>query len=140
RPETAETAARTGEEGDPPGVLKLLPADATTEKHIAIGGRKLVSAVTAGTLSLFNLNGDRTAAVYYTAYVAKSAPGTRRPITFAFNGGPGAASAYLHLGLAGPRIADFGPDGRDGATPKLRDNPETWLEFTDLVMIDPVGT
>ena len=63
-----------------------------------------------------------------------------RPITFAFNGGPGAASVYLNLGLAGPRIVDFGPDGRDGAAAKLVDNPDTWLAFTDLVMIDPIGT
>jgi carboxypeptidase C (cathepsin A) len=61
-------------------------------------------------------------------------------VTFAFNGGPGAASAYLHLGLAGPRIADFGPEGRDGANARLTDNPDTWLAFTDLVFIDPIGT
>ena len=64
----------------------------------------------------------------------------RRPVTFAFNGGPGAASIYLNLGLAGPRIVDFGPDGRDGAAAKLVDNPDSWLAFTDLVMIDPIGT
>jgi carboxypeptidase C (cathepsin A) len=61
-------------------------------------------------------------------------------VTFVFNGGPGAASAYLHLGLAGPRIVDFGPEGRDGAAARLVDNPNTWLTFTDLVFIDPVGT
>jgi carboxypeptidase C (cathepsin A) len=64
----------------------------------------------------------------------------QRPVTFVFNGGPGAASAYLHLGLAGPRIASFGPDGRDGANAKIVDNPDTWLTFTDLVFIDPIGT
>ena len=48
----------------------------------------------------------------------------RRPLTFVFNGGPGAASVYLNLGLAGPRIVDFGPDGRDGAAAKLVDNPD----------------
>jgi carboxypeptidase C (cathepsin A) len=63
----------------------------------------------------------------------------RRPVTFAFNGGPGAASAYLHLGLAGPRIADFSSGQHDASTTQLRDNPDTWLQFTDLVMIDPVG-
>ena len=63
-----------------------------------------------------------------------------RPLTFVFNGGPGAASAFLHLGLVGPRILDLGPDGRDAATASLRDNPDTWLTFTDLVLIDPIGT
>ena len=54
--------------------------------------------------------------------------------------GPGAASAYLHLGLAGPRVVDFGANGDDGAAARLVDNPESWLRFTDLVFIDPVGT
>ena len=66
--------------------------------------------------------------------------GANRPLTFAFNGGPGAASAFLHLGLVGPRILDLGPDGHDAATAQLRDNPDTWLRFTDLVLIDPIGT
>src|SRR5207247_4791374 len=78
------------------------------------------------------------AAVYYTAYVAKNADAASRPVTFAFNGGPGAASAYLNLGLAGPRVLEF--PGNDAAAARLRDNPHTWLAFTDLVMIDPVGT
>jgi carboxypeptidase C (cathepsin A) len=122
-----------------PGVLRLLPSgDAVSEKQIDIGGRKLTYTATAGTLPLYDQSGERSAAVFYTAYVVKGE--ANRPVTFVFNGGPGAASAYLHLGLAGPRIIDFGPDGRDGAAAKLRDNPQTWLEFTDLVMIDPVGT
>jgi carboxypeptidase C (cathepsin A) len=78
--------------------------------------------------------------VFYTAYVAKTGQAGNRPLTFVFNGGPGAASTYLHLGLAGPRVVDFGPDGRDGAGARLIDNPDTWLPFSDLVFIDPVGT
>jgi carboxypeptidase C (cathepsin A) len=66
--------------------------------------------------------------------------GANRPVTFAFNGGPGAASAYLHLGLVGPRVLELGPDGHDATRATLRDNPETWLAFTDLVLIDPIGT
>src|SRR6202011_1815284 len=81
----------------------------------------------------------RTAALFYTAYVAKSA-GANRPVTFVFNGGPGAASAYLHLGLGGPKILEVGSDGRDAAAARLRDNPQTWLAFTDLVLVDPIGT
>jgi len=80
------------------------------------------------------------AAIFYTAYVRKEDNATRRPVTFVFNGGPGAASAYLHLGVAGPRVASFGADGRDGANAKVTDNPDTWLAFTDLVFIDPIGT
>jgi carboxypeptidase C (cathepsin A) len=120
------------------GLLRLLPPDSTTEKQIDIGGRKLDYTATAGTLSLYGQEGERTAAVFYTAYTVKNQP--NRPITFAFNGGPGAASAYLHLGLVGPRILEFGPDGRSGAAARLRDNPDSWLAFTDLVLIDPVGS
>ena len=121
-------------------MLRLLPPDAVSDKEITVGGRKIAYTATAGTLSLFDQSGEKTAAVFYTAYIAKGADAARRPLTFAFNGGPGAASVYLNLGLAGPRIVDFGPDGRDGAAAKLVDNPDSWLAFTDLVMIDPIGT
>src|SRR5262249_30511628 len=87
---------------------------------------------------LFDQSGERLAAIYYTAYVAKNAEASSRPITFAFNGGPGAASALLDLGLVGPRVAEF--PGNDPSAVRLQDNPSTWLAFTDLVMIDPIGT
>jgi len=121
------------------GVLRLLPPDAVSEKEITVGGRAIAYTATAGTLALFDQNGERSAAVFYTAYIAKGSDTARRPITFAFNGGPGAAATYLNLGLVGPRLIDFGPNGNDGAAAKLVDNPESWLAFTDLVMIDPVG-
>lgn len=60
-------------------------------------------------------------------------------MTFGFNGGPGAAAAYLHLGLVGPKLLHFG-DRKDAATAQLRTNPQTWLAFTDVVLIDPVGS
>jgi carboxypeptidase C (cathepsin A) len=119
-------------------VLRLLPADSVTEHSVDIPAGKLAYTATAGTLTLFDQSGERLAAIYYTAYVAKNADGANRPITFAFNGGPGAASAYLNLGLVGPRIAEF--VGNDAAAARMQDNPQTWLAFTDLVMIDPVGT
>src|SRR5215472_13884954 len=118
-------------------VLRLLPADSVSEHAVAIPGGTLTYTATAGTLSLFDQSGERSAAVYYTAYVANNAEAANRPVTFAFNGGPGAASAYLNLGVVGPRILEF--PGNDAASARLRDNPATWLTFTDLVMIDPVG-
>ena len=121
-------------------MLRLLPPDAVSEHTVSVGGRTIAYTATAGTLSLFDHNGERLAAVFYTAYVAKGADTARRPVTFAFNGGPGAASTYLNLGLAGPRIVEFGASGRDGAAVKLVDNPDSWLAFTDLVFIDPIGT
>lgn len=117
-------------------ILRLLPADSVTEHAIDTAQGKLVYTATAGTLAFYDQSGEQSAAVFYTAYVAKNgAP--NRPLTFAFNGGPGAASAFLHLGLVGPRVLDI---GRDPALAALHDNPETWLRFTDLVLIDPIGT
>jgi carboxypeptidase C (cathepsin A) len=129
-----------GEQHDPgKGVLRLLPADAVTDHSVDTAKGKLAYTATAGTLAFYDQSGDQSAAVFYTAYVAKGAS-ANRPLTFVFNGGPGAASAFLHLGLVGPRILDLGPDGHDAATAALRDNPDTWLAFTDLVLIDPIGT
>lgn len=120
------------------GVLGLLPPDAVTDHVLKTEAGDLPYRATAGTIALRGQDGKVSAKIFYTAYVANG--GGRRPLTFAFNGGPGAASAYLHLGLAGPRIVDFGPGGNDGATATLKDNPESWLGFTDLVFVDPVGT
>lgn len=121
------------------GILKLLPPDSITQHSIATPQGKIDHTATAGTLPFYDQSGSQSAAVYYTAYVANNG-GPNRPLTFAFNGGPGAASAYLHMGVVGPRILELGPDGHDAARAELRDNPATWLAFTDLVLIDPVGT
>jgi carboxypeptidase C (cathepsin A) len=132
------------EQGSARGIFALIPVDSTTEHIFKAPLGDLPYTATAGTLDLFGQDGDRSAKIFYTAYVAKnptSSPSRPpRPITFAFNGGPGAASAYLHLGLVGPKILEFGENGNDGTMPVLKDNPESWLAFTDLVLIDPVGT
>ena len=79
------------------------------------------------------------AEMFFTSYTAVE--GADRPLTFVFNGGPGSSSVYLHFGALGPRRAVFGPRGEPLPPPhKLLDNQETWLRFTDLVFIDPVGT
>jgi carboxypeptidase C (cathepsin A) len=121
------------------GLLRLLPADSVTEHTVTAGKAKLNYTATAGTLPFYDQSGEQSAAIFYTAYVANDAP-ANRPVTFVFNGGPGAASAYLHLGLVGPRVLDLGPGARDATQAKLIDNPDTWLAFTDLVLIDPIGT
>ncbi|MBT9372290.1 carboxypeptidase [Rhizobium sp. CSW-27] len=121
------------------GLLDLLPADAVSAHVLETPTGPLPYSATAGTLALRGQDGKVTAKIFYTAYRAKDrTPG--RPVTFAFNGGPGAASAYLHLGLVGPKILPFSGDNADGSRPVLRDNPESWLAFSDLVLIDPVGT
>jgi carboxypeptidase C (cathepsin A) len=83
-------------------------------------------------------HGVPVAEVFYTSY---QAPGRGRPVTFCFNGGPGAASAFLHVGAVGPQRLTFSPTGQILPPPaRLVDNAETWLKFTDLVFVDPVGT
>src|SRR5580693_3652602 len=138
RQEQNQQGSDRGQNG--PGVLSLLPGDAVSEHSIDTPSGKLIYTATAGTFSLFDQSGDRSAAVFYTAYVAKTDNHAARPLTFVFNGGPGAASAFLHLGVVGPRIAQFGMAGHDGADVRLVDNQDTWLAFTDLVLIDPIGT
>jgi carboxypeptidase C (cathepsin A) len=79
--------------------------------------------------------------IFHVAYTMKGADPAKRPVTFVFNGGPGAASIYLHLSAIGPKTIVTAGDGSFPAVPaRLQDNPDSWLSFTDLVFIDPVGT
>ncbi|MFB2552704.1 S10 family peptidase [Ensifer soli] len=137
---TAAAAAREGRQPDAasPGLFELIPKDAVTDHVLSTDAGPLPYTATAGTIDLYGQDGKVGARLFYTAYVAKDGKG-RRPLTFAFNGGPGAASAYLHLGMAGPRVVALGPGRNDGTTPELSDNPDSWLAFTDLVFVDPVG-
>jgi len=134
----AERAAPSG------GVLSLLPPPQTTDHSIAIGGRTLQYRAKAGTLSLLSGKGDVTAEIFYVSYnLSGEASGNspKRPITFVFNGGPGAASAYLHIGAIGPRVIATAANGGFLPPPQtLVDNPDSWLDMTDLVFVDPVGT
>ncbi|MBD1909791.1 MULTISPECIES: peptidase S10 [unclassified Leptolyngbya] len=81
------------------------------------------------------------AEIFHVAYLVDHQGSTPRPLTFVFNGGPGAASAYLHMGALGPKRIAFGEQG-DLLRPPVNvvDNLESWLSFTDLVFVDPVGT
>ncbi|MGK7888036.1 MAG: S10 family peptidase [Leptolyngbyaceae cyanobacterium] len=83
------------------------------------------------------------AEMFHVAYLQTDAEqsGSARPLTFVFNGGPGAASAYLHMGALGPQRLCFGPNGTLPPPPvQVVDNSESWLAFTDLVFVDPIGT
>jgi carboxypeptidase C (cathepsin A) len=118
-----------------------LPPDSTTKQTLVLPGRTLSFAATAGSIRLFDDKGEPQADIAYTAYRLDGADPLTRPVTFVFNGGPGAASAYLQLGNAGPwRLSIDGDAAISSASPVLQPNAETWLDFTDLVFIDPVGT
>jgi carboxypeptidase C (cathepsin A) len=116
-----------------------LPPDSTTKQTLALPGRTLAFTATAGSIRLFDDKGEPQADIAYTAYQLDGAEARTRPVTFFLNGGPGAASAYMQLGNAGPWRLPINA-GAPSASPDLQPNAETWLDFTDLVFIDPVGT
>jgi carboxypeptidase C (cathepsin A) len=113
-----------------------------TNHSLTLGGQTINYQATAGTISLKDDSGKPTANFFFVAYVKQPATDpASRPITFVFNGGPGAAAVWLHLGALGPKRVDLGENGIPGAPPyRLIDNDESWLDLTDLVFIDPVGT
>jgi carboxypeptidase C (cathepsin A) len=118
-----------------------LPPDSTTKQTIDLPGRTLSFTATAGSVRLFDGKGEPQADIAYTSYQLEGADRATRPVTFLFNGGPGAASAYLQLGDNGPwRLAINADSVTPSAAPDLQPNAETWLDFTDLVYIDPVAT
>lgn len=117
------------------------PADSVTRQEFDIGRATVAFMATAATSPLTDDKGARQAGMFYVAYTRDEADAGSRPLTFVFNGGPGASSAYLHPGALGPRIVAFGPQGQmPGPASGLIDNPDHWLDLTDLVFIDAVGT
>ena len=96
---------------------------------------------TAGMLKIGKDPERPDAELFHVSYTLKSVDPAKRPVTFVFNGGPGAASIYLHIAAIGPRTIVTAGDGSFPASPaRLEDNPDSWVGFTDLVFIDPVGT
>jgi carboxypeptidase C (cathepsin A) len=131
-PPPADAKDKATPDKEPP-----LPADAHVAQTIQLDGKQLHYTVTVGTLPVYD-NAKKTGNVVCTAYTIE---GQDRPVTFALNGGPGAASVFLNLGAIGPKRIQFGDEGDSPSDPaKLTDNPGTWLGFTDLVFIDPIGT
>ncbi|MGW4114842.1 S10 family peptidase [Actinosynnema sp. NPDC004786] len=140
-----------GDEQAAKGEERDLPSDdlVTTQHSITVKRRKLNYTTTAGRVVLRQevltegkFDGHLPKAeVFVTAYTLDGADPAKRPVTFAFNGGPGSSSVWLHLGLLGPRRVVSGDVG-DLAPPPydLVDNAETLLAHSDLVFIDPVST
>ncbi len=130
-------------------VLQALPQPRTIEpllrfqtSHAMLPGvLPLFYKATAGYLVLKDDKGAQTARIFYIAYEKRGLSAGKRPITFAFNGGPGSSSVWLHLGALGPKRVALNDDGSPPAPPaRLITNDFSWLSFTDLVFIDPVGT
>jgi carboxypeptidase C (cathepsin A) len=118
-----------------------LPARVTTHHTLALDNRQIGYEAIAETMPVTDAKGAITASIFTVSYVADAENGGDRPVSFVFNGGPGAASVFLHLGALGPQILETPQNGAVPSPPlRIVDNQATWLGFTDLVFVDPVGT
>ncbi len=112
-----------------------------THHQLTVGGKTLRYTATAGRLPIKNGEGVTEALMFYVAYTLDGAEVGTRPLTFAYNGGPGSASIWLHMGALGPRTVVMGPQGFMPQPPfRVHDNPYTPLDRTDLVLVDAIGT
>ena len=113
-----------------------------SEHTITVGDRTVEYDARVSGITLTNDDGDPAAELWYTAYFrTNGAPSRDRPLVFAFNGGPGSASFWLHMGIMGPRRVVTPDVGPQGAPPyPLEDNAYTILDIADVVMVDPIGT
>jgi carboxypeptidase C (cathepsin A) len=135
-PEAREQAALRALKWD----MKEIPP-VVTHHEIKLDGKTLRYTATAGRLPIKDPASAVEAQMFFVAYTLDGADPGRRPLTFAFNGGPGSASIWLHLGALGPRKVVLAKGGMMPASPyRFIDNPGTPLDKTDLVLVDAIGT
>ncbi len=140
-----DKAAKVPDDASKSDALPPLPPDASVEQTASIGGKTLRYTATVGVIPVYNRTDPakdevKTGEVVVTSYTLDSG-GADRPVTFAMNGGPGASSVYLNFGAIGPKHIQFAGQGDSPSDPpRLTDNPGSWLPFSDLVFIDPIGT
>ena len=138
-PQPAPATASPQPPPEPKSPPEALPADRSVPQTVTVHGKILHYTATVGTIHLKGDDGKPTGDVVYTSYTLDGQQD--RPVTFALNGGPGASSVYLNLGAIGPKHISFANAGDSASDPAiLKDNPGTWLDFTDIVFIDPIGT
>jgi carboxypeptidase C (cathepsin A) len=139
QPAPEKAVEKPKEEKKPPAPEEKI---VQTKHSLKIGGQEIKYAATAGTILLKLEDGTPKASIFYVAYTKDDvSDASQRPLTFSFNGGPGSASVWLHLGLLGPRRVQMGDAGALLPPPyKLVDNDVSLLDISDLVFIDPVST
>jgi carboxypeptidase C (cathepsin A) len=116
-------------------------APVQTHHQITVNGRTLRYTATAGRMPIKDPTGKIEAEMFFVAYTLDGADPATRPLTFSYNGGPGSASIWLHMGALGPRTVVLEPEGWMPQAPyRLHDNVYTPLDATDIVMIDAIGT
>jgi len=135
-----DKAEEKAEKAEAP-VEKVVPQVVRTMHSGTFGGQRIRYSATIGETILADKDGTQKAAVVTTAYV-KEPRDPSRPVTFLFNGGPGSGSVWLQMGAFGPKRVAIPSDARDDGAPPypLLDNPDSLLDVTDLVFIDPPGT
>ena len=137
KPEPAKDASTDKEEHY--DVSEVPPL--VTHHQITVDGKLLKYTATAGRLPIKREDGKIEAEMFFVAYALEGQQTNQRPLTFAFNGGPGSASIWLHMGALGPKRVVLQPDGFMPTAPyRLADNPYTLLDKSDLVLVDAIGT
>jgi carboxypeptidase C (cathepsin A) len=144
-PLAAAEPAATNAPAAKPGAAAIPDASnrpARITNAVTVAGARVAYTAETGMLPVLNTDGTSRASIFYVAYTRQDVTNAAaRPVTFCFNGGPGSASVWLHLGALGPRRAQMNPDGSQPAPPgTLVDNEYTVLGASDLVFIDPVAT
>ena len=138
------TEGKTKEEAKEPAPVtpEPLPEPVERQHAVSVRGQTLEYTTSAGQLPIRNDKGEVQANLSFTAYtLTNGASDPPRPLTIAFNGGPGSSSVWLHMGGLAPRRVEMHDDGGMPRPPyRLIDNDFTWLEATDLVFVDPVDT
>jgi carboxypeptidase C (cathepsin A) len=112
-----------------------------THHQITVDGKPLKYTATTGRLPIKRGDGKIEAEMFFVAYTLDGQDSEKRPLTFAFNGGPGSATIWLHMGALGPRRAALRPDGLLPSAPyRIADNPSTLLDKSDVVLVDAIAT
>jgi len=135
-------AQKTDLSAKPGPELNTIPGQlAITRNSVIINGKKIDYTATTGYADLRNDTGKAIAKIFFTYYHKDGEMASKRPLTFAFNGGPGSSSVWLHLGALGPRRVVLADDGKSTGPPyQYVNNEYSWLDRSDIVFIDPVST
>lgn len=120
-----------------------LPADQTSvsESMVTIKGQRIPYSATTGTMPVYNSNNEVVASLFFVYYQRTDVRDkSTRPIVFSFNGGPGSASVWMHIGYTGPRFLKIDSEGNPVQPYGVEENPHSILDVADIVFIDPVNT
>lgn len=124
-----------------PNPMVIVDSSVTTKNTVTINGKLIPYTAKAGTLPVWDKDGKPIASVFYTYYERSDIKDrVSRPLIISFNGGPGTPSVWMEIGYTGPRILDIDDEGNPVEPYGLRDNPNSILDVTDIVYIDPVNT